>query len=252
MDTLPESTPTALIADTSDEGDGASTETGIALAPTGDPPAGGMCARHRKTVTEALEWCYDHECVRGQCLYIHSQPITGWVAASMMVDPYPLSAHAQAVEAEQALKRKTESAAALPCLTTRSNTTCKVCLQLLDAQWADEKRAVTELPLPLPNSDEPGGERSPMLGPRLETEDSSGQGSRAAQTDDPRDRMETNGQAAQVRLQNLKRVRRMSDRRENGDSGSDTTPIGCPGKRAAGKRPRGKEAAALGATSKGK
>ena len=44
MDTLPESTPTALIADTSDEDDGASTETGIAPAPTGDPPAGGMCA----------------------------------------------------------------------------------------------------------------------------------------------------------------------------------------------------------------
>jgi hypothetical protein len=34
MDPLPESTPTALIADTADEGDGASTETGIALAGT--------------------------------------------------------------------------------------------------------------------------------------------------------------------------------------------------------------------------
>jgi hypothetical protein len=77
---------------------------------------------------------------------------------------------------------------------------------------------VTELPL-LPNSDESGGERSQMLGPRLETEDSSGQGSRPALTDELRERMETNRQAAQIRLQNSKRARQMSDRSANGDSG---------------------------------
>jgi hypothetical protein len=46
----------------------------------------------------------------------------------------------QAEEAEQALNRKAECAAALPGLLTQSSTTCKVCLQFLEALWEDEKR----------------------------------------------------------------------------------------------------------------